>query len=77
MLFSGAPGVTGFAPGPVNPMQTRMLARAMVEAGIRPSNKHRRVGEYQLGAVIGEGDGPPPRPAMRRPICSVVSTWNA
>ncbi|MGH9891949.1 MAG: protein kinase domain-containing protein, partial [bacterium] len=56
VLFSGAPGATGFAPGLVNPTQTRMLARAMVEAGIRPSNKHRRVGEYQLGAVIGEGE---------------------
>lgn len=56
VLFSGAPGATGFAPGLVNPMQTRMLTRAMVEAGIRPSNKHRRVGEYRLGAVVGEGE---------------------
>lgn len=56
VLFSGAPGATGFAPGLVNPMQTTMLARAMVEAGIRPSNKHRRVGEYQLGAIVGEGE---------------------
>src|SRR5207244_4185495 len=31
--------------------------RAMAEAGIRPSNKHRRVGEYQLVSVIGEGEG--------------------
>jgi hypothetical protein len=27
----------------------------MVDAGIRPSNKYRRVGEYHLGSMIAEG----------------------
>jgi predicted ATPase len=27
----------------------------MAEAGIRPSNKHRKVGDYQLGALLSEG----------------------
>ena len=31
------------------------VARAMAEAGIRPSNKHRKVGDYQLGALLSEG----------------------
>ncbi len=39
----------------VDHQQARTLARAMVDAGIRRSNKHRRVGEYQLGAIISEG----------------------
>ncbi len=56
VLFSDAPGASRPMPGRVNPTQTRMLARAMIEAGIRPSNKHRRVGEYRLGAVIAEGE---------------------
>ena len=28
----------------------------MIDAGVRQSNKHRRVGEYQLGGIIGEGE---------------------
>ncbi|MER2624819.1 MAG: BREX system serine/threonine kinase PglW [Accumulibacter sp.] len=39
----------------VNHQHARVLARAMAEAGIRPSNKHRRVGDYQLGALLSEG----------------------
>ena len=34
----------------------RVVCRAVVEAGVRPSNKHRRIGDYQLGAVIQEGE---------------------
>src|SRR5262249_52392091 len=40
----------------VDRQQARTLLRAMVDAGIRQSNKHRRVGDYQLGGVIGEGE---------------------
>ncbi len=40
----------------VDNQQARTLSRAMVEAGIRQSNKHRRVGDYQLGELIGEGE---------------------
>ncbi len=34
----------------------RVVCRAVVEAGVRPSNKHRRIGDYQLGALIQEGE---------------------
>ena len=34
----------------------RVLCRAVVEAGVRPSNKHRRIADYQLGALIQEGE---------------------
>jgi serine/threonine protein kinase len=33
----------------------RVLCRAVMEAGIRPSNKHRQVGDYQLVKLIAEG----------------------
>ena len=52
---NGIPGVPGT--GVTDYQQARTLVRAMAEAGIRPSNKHRRVGEYQLVNVIGEGEG--------------------
>lgn len=41
---------------PVNSAQARAIGRAMVEAGVRPSNNHRRVGDYQLTKLITEGD---------------------
>ncbi len=34
---------------------TRAFCRAVMEAGIRPSNKHRQVGDYQLVKLISEG----------------------
>jgi serine/threonine protein kinase len=34
----------------------RVVCRAVVEAGVRPSNKHRRIGDYQLGSIIEEGE---------------------
>ncbi|MQM31768.1 MAG: hypothetical protein CRU78_15100 [Candidatus Accumulibacter phosphatis] len=39
----------------VDHQHARVLARAMAEAGIRPSNKHRKVADYQLGALLSEG----------------------
>jgi serine/threonine protein kinase len=39
----------------VDHQHARVLARAMAEAGIRPSNKHRKVGDYQLGTLLSEG----------------------
>lgn len=35
----------------------RPLARALSEAGIRQSNKHRQVGDYRLGKLLAEGEG--------------------
>ncbi len=34
----------------------RVVCRAVVEAGVRPSNQHRRVGDYQLGALLLESE---------------------
>lgn len=35
----------------------RAVVRAIRQAGIRPSLRHRRVGDYELQEVIGEGEG--------------------
>ncbi len=40
---------------PVEGQQVRAIARGLAEAGIRPSNKHRQVGDYQLGKLIADG----------------------
>lgn len=34
----------------------RVVCRAVLEAGVRPSNKHRRIGDYQLGALLQDGE---------------------
>ena len=41
----------------VDGQQARAIARGLAEAGIRPSNKHRQVGDYQLIKLIAEGEG--------------------
>lgn len=52
-----ANGVTNRALLPVDSQQARAIARGLNEAGIRPSNKHRQVGDYRLGKLLSEGDG--------------------
>lgn len=39
-----------------NTQQIKALAKALAEAGIRPSNKHRTVGEYRLLKLLSEGE---------------------
>jgi serine/threonine protein kinase len=41
----------------VDGQQARAIARGLADAGIRPSNKHRQVGDYKLTKLIGEGGG--------------------
>lgn len=41
----------------VDSQQARAIARGLAEAGIRPSNKHRQVGDYKLVKLIAEGEG--------------------
>ncbi len=41
----------------IDTQQTRAIARALSEAGIRQSNKHRQVGDYRLVKLIAEGEG--------------------
>lgn len=39
----------------VEAAQAKAIVRAMTEAGIRPSTKHRQVGDYRLGSLLSEG----------------------
>lgn len=41
----------------IDAQQARAIARGLNEAGIRPSNKHRQVGDYKLGKLLAEGEG--------------------
>jgi serine/threonine protein kinase len=41
----------------VGSQHARAIARGLAEAGIRPSNKHRQVGDYKLIKLIAEGEG--------------------
>lgn len=54
-LHNGTGDAQNIQPSRVDQQLARVLARAMAEAGIRPSNKHRKVGDYQLGALLAEG----------------------
>ena len=50
-------GINANAALTVDGQQARAIARGLAEAGIRPSNKHRQVGDYKLIKLIGEGEG--------------------
>jgi serine/threonine protein kinase len=52
-----ANGVTKRPAVAVDAQQARAIARGLAEAGIRPSNKHRQVGDYRLGKLLSEGAG--------------------
>ncbi|MBK5914701.1 BREX system serine/threonine kinase PglW [Rhodocyclus purpureus] len=52
-----AQGLRGPLRHPVDHQQARAITRGLTEAGVRPSNKHRQVGDYELVKLIAEGDG--------------------
>lgn len=52
-----ANGITATVGAPVDATQARAIARGLAEAGIRPSNKHRQVGDYMLTKLMAEGEG--------------------
>lgn len=52
-----ANGITTQNHATVDSAQVRAIARGLAEAGIRPSNKHRQVGDYRLSKLIAEGEG--------------------
>ena len=52
-----ANGISNSATKAVDAQQARAIARALAEAGIRPSNKHQQVGDYRLGKLLSEGQG--------------------
>lgn len=42
--------------GPLDPAATRAVLRAIEQAGIRAPGRGRRVGDYELGQLLGEGE---------------------
>jgi serine/threonine protein kinase len=52
-----ANGINSNSANSVDGQQARAIARALAEAGIRPSNKHRQVGDYKLIKLLAEGEG--------------------
>jgi hypothetical protein len=52
-----ANGITNRTATTVDAAQARAIARGLAEAGIRPSNKHRQVGDYRLTKLLAEGEG--------------------
>lgn len=52
-----ANGITNRATSSVDATQARAIARGLAEAGVRPSNKHRQVGDYRLSKLVAEGEG--------------------
>lgn len=42
--------------GPLDPNATRAVIRAIEQAGIRAPGRGRRVGDYELGQLLGEGE---------------------
>ncbi len=50
-------GINVHAARAIDGQQARAIARGLTEAGIRPSNKHRQVGDYKLIKLIAEGEG--------------------
>lgn len=50
-------GISNTTARAVDGQQARAIARGLAEAGIRPSNKHRQVGDYKLIKLIAEGEG--------------------
>jgi serine/threonine protein kinase len=41
---------------PLDSAAVKALAKGLAEAGVRPSNKHRQVGDYRLDKLIADGD---------------------
>ena len=52
-----ANGITNRSTTMVDAAQARVIARGLAEAGIRPSNKHRQVGDYRLTKLLSDGEG--------------------
>ena len=51
------PGVEPLAKGTHDRPTAKLVSQAMEQAGIRPSQSHRRVSDYELKQVIGSGPG--------------------
>lgn len=51
------PGLYSDLRGDFNKPTSKMILQALQQAGIRPSQRHRKVGDYQLDEVLAEGPG--------------------
>ncbi|MDH3599660.1 MAG: BREX system serine/threonine kinase PglW, partial [Candidatus Tectomicrobia bacterium] len=51
------PGLDPTPKGVCDRPTSRMISQAMEQAGIRPSQRHRKVSDYELGDLIEEGPG--------------------
>ncbi|HEY1067826.1 MAG TPA: NERD domain-containing protein, partial [Pirellulales bacterium] len=51
------PGLDPHARGTHDRPTAKMASQALDQAGVRPSQRHRRVNDYLLGQLIGEGPG--------------------
>ena len=51
------PGLRKYSSGEFDKITSRMVAQALEQAGIRPSQKHRKVSDYELEKVIEHGEG--------------------
>lgn len=49
------PSFGSVTPQRVDAKQGKAIVRAMAEAGIRPSTKHRQIGDYRLDSLLAEG----------------------
>ena len=52
-----ANGIASCGPAIVDARHARPISEGLRQAGIRPSNKHRQVGDYKLGKLLAEGEG--------------------
>ena len=71
VIRRGVPRARPHAQGDARPPLAKVISQAMEQAGIRPSQRHRKVSDYLLERLIEEGPGLPglggqPRPDHRR-----------
>jgi len=57
LLNRQGPGISRENRGSVDASLARIISRAIEQAGIRPSLKSRRIGDYVLADLLGEGPG--------------------
>jgi serine/threonine protein kinase len=57
LLDRGCPGLAEQARGTFDRPMAKAVSRALEQAGIRPSQRSRRVGDYELQGVLDEGPG--------------------
>ena len=55
--LTGASNASLGRPGTIDAIVARATQRAIEQAGIRPALRSRRVGDYELGGLLVEGDG--------------------